>query len=216
MAERLLLNGEVVADTWTRVGDDDALTDADVLVSWARLQAQRDVLRSHAGRVGVVVPNTVDIRLLHHDVGWLALVVLELPVFRDGRAYSQARILRDQLGYAGEPGFEQALAIELVRRDYFLNVQHGRPSAVRLDPESLPPKTDAVRGIAWLPRLVPKALAKLRGELPPALMYCCGGDRRFFQERNLLPAEFLTFLWRHENDLGAVVDWVARRSPSSA
>ena len=122
----------------------------------------------------------------------------------------------DQLGYAGEPGFEQALAIELVRRDYFLNVQHGRPSAVRLDPESLPPKTDAVRGIAWLPRLVPKALAKLRGELPPALMYCCGGDRRFFQERNLLPAEFLTFLWRHENDLGAVVDWVARRSPSSA
>lgn len=102
MAERLLLNGEVVADTWTRVGDDDALTDADVLVSWARLQAQRDALRSHAGRVGVVVPNTVDIRLLHHDVGWLALVVLELPVFRDGRAYSQARILRDQLGYAGE------------------------------------------------------------------------------------------------------------------
>ncbi len=116
----------------------------------------------------------------------------------------------------GEPGFEHALSIELVRRDYFLNVQLGRPSAVRLDDTTLPAKTDAVRGIAWLPRLVPKALAKLRGELPPSLMYGCGGDRRFFKERNLLPAEFLTVLWRHENNLGAVVDWVARRSAPSA
>ena len=116
----------------------------------------------------------------------------------------------------GEPGFEHALAIETIRRDYFLNVQGGRPSSVVLDEAGLPPKTAAVRGIEWLPRAIPKTKAKLRGELPASLMYGCGGDRRFFQERNLLPAEFLAFLWRHENDLGAVVDWVARRSPPSA
>ena len=122
----------------------------------------------------------------------------------------------DHNGYNGEPGFEHALAIETVRRDYFLNVQQGRASSTRLDEASLPAKTDAVRGIAWLPRLVPKALAKLRGELPPSLMYCCGGDRRFFKERNILPAEFLSLLWRHEQDLGAVVEWVARRSAPRA
>lgn len=118
----------------------------------------------------------------------------------------------DHNGYGGEPGFENALSIEIVRRDYFLNVQQGKPSTARLDDSSLPAKTDAVRGIAWLPRLLPKARAKLRGELPPSLMYCCGGDRRFLKEHNILPAEFLAVLWRNENNEAAVVDWVAARS----
>lgn len=120
----------------------------------------------------------------------------------------------DHHGYNGEPGFEHALAIEIVRRDYFLNAQRGRASTTNLDDSKLPAKSDAVRGIAWLPRLLPKARAKLRGELPPSLMYCCGGDRKFFKEHNILPAEFLAQLWRHENDENALVEWVAQRSAS--
>ncbi len=117
----------------------------------------------------------------------------------------------DHHGYGGEPGPLHALAIELVRRDYFLNVQGGRASGVILDPDTLPAKTDEVRGIAWLPRLIPKSLAKLRGELPPSLMFCCGGDRRFFQEHRILPAEFLTLVWRHADQPAAIVEWVLRR-----
>lgn len=112
---------------------------------------------------------------------------------------------------AGEPGYEQALVIELVRRDYFLNVQGGRPSTTVLDEASLPAKSAAVRGIEWLPRLIPKGRAKLRGELPSSLMYCCGGDRRFFRTHDILPAEFLALLWRHEQDDAAVVEWVVER-----
>jgi hypothetical protein len=118
----------------------------------------------------------------------------------------------DHNGYAGEPGSGHALAIELVRRDYFLNHQGGRPSSVLLDDSTLPAKADKVRGLAWLPRLLPKARAKLRGELPPSLMYCCGGDRGFFQEHDILPSEFLALVWRHEKDDAAIVDWVLRRS----
>jgi hypothetical protein len=118
----------------------------------------------------------------------------------------------DHHGYAGEPGPELALAIELVRRDYFINAQQGRPSPTVIDESKLPAKTDTVRGIAWLPRLIPKAHAKLRGELPPSLMFGCGGDRRFFKEHNILPAEFLSLVWRHENQTDAIVDWVVRRS----
>ncbi len=70
----------------------------------------------------------------------------------------------------GEPSWNNALAIELVRRDYFLNVQHGRPSRTVLDEAKMPAKTDAVRGIAWLPRILPNARAKLRRELPASLM----------------------------------------------
>lgn len=117
----------------------------------------------------------------------------------------------DHLGYGGEPGPDQALAIELVRRDYFLNAQGGCPSAAVLDEATLPAKAEAVRGIAWLPRLIPKARAKLRGELPSSLMYGCGGDRRFFREHNILPSEFLTLTWRHGNDTAAIIDWVIRR-----
>ena len=112
---------------------------------------------------------------------------------------------------SGEPGPELALAIELVRRDYVLNAQGGRPSGEVLDPETMPAKADAVRGVAWLPRLIPKARAKLRGELPPSLMFCCGGDRRFFRERGILPAEFLSLVWREPKD-EAVVEWVLGRA----
>lgn len=112
----------------------------------------------------------------------------------------------------GEPGYDNALAIELVRRDYFLNVQGGRGLVTVLDQNSLPSKTDSVKGIEWLPRIIPKAKAKLRGELPADLMYCCGGDRRFLKARDILPAEFLTLVWRHENNDAAIVDWVLRRT----
>lgn len=117
----------------------------------------------------------------------------------------------DQLG-AGEPGYDQALAIELVRRDYFLNAQRGVASQTVADPDGWPAKTAAVEGIEWLPRILPKARAKLRGELPASLMYGCGGDRRFFKAHDILPAEFLALVWRHERDDAAVIAWVVARS----
>jgi len=112
----------------------------------------------------------------------------------------------------GEPGPDNALAIECVRRDYFLNVQNGRASSAVLDVDRMPAKTEAVRGIVWLPRIIPKTRAKLRGELPATLMYGCGGDRAFFQEHDILPAEFLALVWRLGSDDAAIVDWVVRRS----
>jgi hypothetical protein len=113
----------------------------------------------------------------------------------------------------GEPGYDNALAIELIRRDYFLNVQNGHASPDNiLDETKLPAKTDSAKGIEWLPRIIPKARAKLHGELPASLMYCCGGDRRFFKAHDILPAEFLSLVWRNENNDEAIIDWVVRRS----
>jgi hypothetical protein len=118
----------------------------------------------------------------------------------------------DHNNHEGEPGFELALSIELVRRDYFLNAQHGKPSGSTLDEARLPAKTDAILGIEWLPRLIPKAKAKLRGELPASLMYCCGGDRRFFKRHDIHAAEFLSLIWRHFDNERAIIDWVYQRS----
>lgn len=112
----------------------------------------------------------------------------------------------------GEPGYERALAIESVRRDYFLNVQQGQAATQMLDVATLPAKAEAVQGIPWLPRLIPKAKAKLRGELPASLMYSCGGDRNFFRTHDIHPAEFLSLVWRNENNDAAIVAWVVQRS----
>ncbi|MFT5837141.1 MAG: hypothetical protein ACI9ZV_000645, partial [Candidatus Azotimanducaceae bacterium] len=74
--------------------------------------------------------------------------------------------------------------------------------------------TDEVKGIVWLPRIMPKALAKLRGELPPETMYGCGGDRRFFKTNNIHPAEFLRAAWAYQDDQGKLIDWVVARKSS--
>jgi len=112
----------------------------------------------------------------------------------------------------GEPGYDRALSIELIRRDYFLNAQGGKPSGKILDESSLPAKSTAVQNIEWLPRIIPKTKAKLRGELPASLMYSCGGDRAFFKKHDIHPAEFLNLVWRNENNDAAIIDWVVGRS----
>ena len=125
-------------------------------------------------------------------------------------AQSMYDYAEDHVG-GGEPGYDNALTIETVSRSYFLNVQGGKPSTTLLDESKLPGKTEAARGIEWLPRIIPKAKAKLRGELPASLMYCCGGDRRFFKAHDILPAEFLSVVWRNEQDDSAIVDWVVKQ-----
>mgnify|MGYP003679506696 CR=1 FL=1 len=116
----------------------------------------------------------------------------------------------------GVPGFGNALAIEVIRRDYFLSVQNGVPTTTVLDPDTLPAKSGEIDGIRWLPRIIPKAKAKLRGEMPPSMMYSCGGDRNFFLTNNIMPAEFLNLIWRHLDDDAAVIAWVkARRAQNT-
>ena len=52
--------------------------------------------------VGVLLPNTADVEDIAADLPRIALVALEFPKWVDGRAYSQAHVLRARLRYAGE------------------------------------------------------------------------------------------------------------------
>jgi len=108
----------------------------------------------------------------------------------------------------GEPTLETALNVASVRRDYFLQEQKGIFSKHQIAMEKLPSKEATVEGIGWLPRLLPKAEAKLRGEMPPDLMYGCGGDRKFFRTHQIDPAEFLRQVWSAQGDHAQVIAWV--------
>ena len=113
----------------------------------------------------------------------------------------------------GEPDFETFLLVSAARRDYFLTVQEGKPSDQVIASEGLPPKDAEIKGIVWLPRIMPKAYAKLKGELPAETMYGCGGDRNFFKNNNIHPADFLRAAWAYEDDASKLIDWVvAQRS----
>ena len=109
------------------------------------------------------------------------------------------------------PDFATFLLIHEQRRNYFIEVQKRVPSDQILDPSTLPAKTDSVEGIVWLPRIIPKARAKLRGELPESSMFCCGGDRNFFKTNDIHPAEFLRITRLAEDNDQMIVDWVLAR-----
>lgn len=113
----------------------------------------------------------------------------------------------DRVKY-GEPDLETALAIAEVRFEYFMQVQGGKLTDQRIDMASLPPKDASVEGIVWLPRIIVKAKAKLRGEMPDDLMYGCGGDRKFFKENGVDPAKFLRAVWKADGNERAVIDFV--------
>lgn len=66
------------------------------------LAAWRDGVGPEAGRFAIVIPNTEDVRRLADAVSSFDAAILEFPDFKDGRAYSQARLLRERLGFTGE------------------------------------------------------------------------------------------------------------------
>ncbi|WP_127090728.1 DUF934 domain-containing protein [Aquabacter cavernae] len=98
----LVKNGAVVPDPFTVVEAEGPLPEGAVTVPLARLLAEGADLAGRNSPLGVAVPNTADVRELAPHLPHLSLVVLDFPKFRDGRAYSQARLLRERLGFTGE------------------------------------------------------------------------------------------------------------------
>ncbi len=109
----------------------------------------------------------------------------------------------------GDPSPSTAVLIAAVRRDYFLVVQDGEiSSGPVVTRDNIPAKDSVVDGITYLPRMIEKAEAKLRGLLDPDLMFGCGGDRRCLRDNGLHPADFLRRVWAADGDHQKVVDWV--------
>jgi uncharacterized protein (DUF934 family) len=89
-------------DPFTWVPDDVEIPQGDVILSLARFQAEGDRLLSEGRAVGVRLKSDEEVEALAYDLPQLALVALEFPKYRDGRAYSNARVLRERFGFGGE------------------------------------------------------------------------------------------------------------------
>jgi uncharacterized protein (DUF934 family) len=84
----------------------------------------------------LVLPNTEDVLKLGKRLEGIKLIVLDFPKFTDGRAYTQARLLRERLGYTGELRASGAVYVDqlpfLLRCgfDSFASAQKGFREAV--------------------------------------------------------------------------------------
>jgi uncharacterized protein (DUF934 family) len=109
---QIIKNRAVVEDNWTvvRAAEDGALPEVDalpagkVIVPLALWQAHRDALVASRSKDELAVwlapeSEPADIAA---DFDAIALIAVDFPVFRDGRGYSTARLLRERFGYKGE------------------------------------------------------------------------------------------------------------------
>jgi len=99
---RLIKDGAYAEDVYARVADDAALPDGAVIVSLARFQKDRDALLARNTPVGIRLQASENPESLGADVHHFSLIALEFPKFRDGRAFSWARMLRTRLVFTGE------------------------------------------------------------------------------------------------------------------
>ena len=96
-------SGQGVAEEWRHLADNENAPEGEaVTVSLARWERDHNALKSRDAKLGLRLPNTANPVSLNGEVHRFALIALEFPNFKDGRAYSQARLLRARLGYKGE------------------------------------------------------------------------------------------------------------------
>ena len=99
----LVKHGRIATDIFVHVPDGAELPgDGAVVVSAARFLEDPEALLKRSGKLGVTWPNNRDVDDLVPYLERLAVIALVFPSFRDGRAYSQARLLRERHGYDGE------------------------------------------------------------------------------------------------------------------
>ncbi|MBR1203592.1 MULTISPECIES: DUF934 domain-containing protein [unclassified Bradyrhizobium] len=99
----LVKQGRLTTDLFVHVADGAELPgDGAVLVTAERFLADPEALLRRPGKLGVIWPNNRNLDELVRHLDRLASVALVFPTFRDGRAYSQARLLRERYGYDGE------------------------------------------------------------------------------------------------------------------
>jgi len=88
-------------DRYTTVADEDPIPAGDVILSLTRFMAEGEALLANR-QVGVRLQPSEAVEDLAYDLPRIPVVVLVWPNFRDGRALSSARLLRQRYGYPGE------------------------------------------------------------------------------------------------------------------
>lgn len=99
----LLKDGRLVDDPWRTVPDAAELpSEGQVIVGLDHWRDNRENLVKRNVPLGIRLRSDEFPDEISEDLDRFAVIALEFPTFRDGRAYSHARRLRERLGFKGE------------------------------------------------------------------------------------------------------------------
>jgi len=99
----LINTRDIIDDGWTHLDDDQAFTrHSKVIVSPSRLKREWGQIKNAGLSVGVKLEPGAVVSSLTFCIENLHLIVLQFDSFDDGRAFSQAKMLRDRYHYSGE------------------------------------------------------------------------------------------------------------------
>ncbi len=100
----LIKNGQIADDPWVTLKYDmeASVEHQDIIISLERWQAEREQFIDRNSRLGLRLKSDQSPTLVANDLEYFDVIALEFSVFKDGRAFSYARLLRDRFGYRGE------------------------------------------------------------------------------------------------------------------
>lgn len=100
---KLVKDGAIVTNDWTLIKEAEGfiVPEGPMIVPLSIWQAQEAQLKERAD-VGVWLNSDETPEQLADVVDALPLIALNFPVFKDGRPFSTARLLRERYGFAGE------------------------------------------------------------------------------------------------------------------
>jgi uncharacterized protein (DUF934 family) len=96
------VHARMADDPFTPVANGETLPQGAIIVTAKRFLAEGDSLLARGTPLGVQLETGESPQMLGDHIAKLAVIVLHVPYFRDGRAFSWARLLRTRLGYTGE------------------------------------------------------------------------------------------------------------------
>ncbi len=132
---QIIKNRQISEDQWQHLAADadvSQLPTGNIIVPLALWQAHRELLLQRQGQLGIRLNGDNEVAEIATDLPRFSVIALQFPAFRDGRAYSMARMLRQHYGYAGE-----LRAIGNVLRD-----QVGYMARIGFDAFEIDPKQD--------------------------------------------------------------------------
>jgi len=139
--QKLIKNGSLQTDRWTVLKEASgpevlrAVPNKNFIVPLQFWRDYRAELEDYSGEIAIWLDSHEDVKEIKNELDNFALIALNFPVFTDGRSYTNARELRENLHYEGE-----VRAIGDVLRDQLFYMQRCGFDAFALrhdqDPES--------------------------------------------------------------------------------
>lgn len=99
---KIIKDKQIIDNSWTHLSDEDTISTDHITVSLARWKDEQSVLIKHQKHIGIRLSSSDDAEDIIDSLDKISLIALEFPAFTDGRAFSQARLLRSRHHYQGE------------------------------------------------------------------------------------------------------------------